>query len=52
MIYLGIDVSKKKLDAKLLLDPAQVKFKSKSVTNTAQGVAELLAWTLTRRLWG
>lgn len=46
MIYLGIDVSKKKLDAKLLLDPAQVKFKSKSVTNTAQGVAELLAWTL------
>ena len=46
MIYLGIDVSKKKLDAKLLLDPAQGKFKSKSVANTAQGVSELLAWTL------
>jgi transposase len=46
MIFLGIDVSKKKLDAKLLVDPAHVKFKSKSVANTAQGVAELLAWTL------
>ena len=45
MIFLGIDVSKKKLDAKLMLDPAQVKFKSKSVANTAQGVAELLEWT-------
>ena len=46
MIYLGIDVSKKKLDAKLMLDPAEVKFRSKSAANTAQGVAELLAWTL------
>jgi transposase len=46
MIFLGIDVSKKKLDAKLLVDPAQVKFKSKSVANTAEGIAELLAWTM------
>lgn len=45
MAYLGIDVSKKKLDAKLLVDPVHLKFKSKSVANTPQGVAELLAWT-------
>lgn len=45
MIYLGIDVSKNKLDAKLLVDPVHVKFKSKSVANTPQGVTELLAWT-------
>jgi transposase len=45
MIHLGIDVSKRKLDVKLLLDPGRLKFKSKSVANTATGVAELLAWT-------
>lgn len=45
MIYLGIDVSKRKLDAKLLLDPARLKFKSKSIANTTEGIAELLTWT-------
>lgn len=48
MIFLGIDVSKKKLDAKVLIDPVRVKFKSKSVPNTPPGVAELLAWTMRR----
>ncbi len=45
MIFLGIDVSKKKLDAKVLLDAPRMKFKSKTVPNTPAGVAELLAWT-------
>lgn len=44
MMFLGIDVSKQKLEAKVLLDPARLKFKSKTVPNTASGVAELLAW--------
>lgn len=41
--YLGIDVSKAKLDC-CLLDGASGKRKSKSVENSAAGVASLLAW--------
>jgi len=44
MFYLGIDVSKAKLDCVLLLDVANDKRRSKSVANTAKGVAELLPW--------
>jgi transposase len=45
MFYLGVDVSKAKLDARLLLQPQPPKFRSKSVPNTANGVATLLAWS-------
>jgi len=45
MFYLGIDVSKAKLDCALLLDADTLKCKSKSVTNTRAGFAELLTWT-------
>lgn len=45
MIYIGIDVSKAKLDCCLLLDAGTLKRKSKSVTNTSKGFAELLTWT-------
>ncbi len=44
MFYLGIDVSKAKLDARLLLQPQPLKFRSKAVPNTAAGVAALLQW--------
>jgi transposase len=45
MIYLGIDVSKAKLDCSLLLDAASTKRKSKSVANNKVGIANLLEWT-------
>lgn len=45
MIYIGIDISKAKLDCCLLLDADTLKRKTKSVTNTSAGFAELLAWT-------
>lgn len=44
MIYLGIDVSKAKLDCSLLLDATCIKRKSKSVTNNKSGIATLLEW--------
>lgn len=44
MFYLGIDVAKAKLDCCLLLDPESTKRKSKSVTNTKTGFANLLEW--------
>lgn len=43
MFYLGIDVSKSKLDC-LLLDTTSNKRKSKSIPNTPAGYATLLAW--------
>lgn len=45
MLYIGIDISKTKLDCALLLDADTLKRKSKSVPNTSSGFAELLAWT-------
>jgi len=45
MFYLGIDVSKAKLDCSLLLDAASSKRKSKSVANSQAGIADLLEWT-------
>lgn len=44
MFYLGVDVSKAKLDCSLLLDAASAKRKSKSVANSKAGIADLLAW--------
>lgn len=44
MIYLGMDVAKAKLDCCLLLDAASGKRKTKVVSNTKAGVADLLAW--------
>lgn len=41
-LYLGVDVSKAKLDVALLL--ANDKFRSKVLTNDAQGFASLLQW--------
>ena len=43
MFYLGIDVSKAKLDC-LLLDMASNKRKSKTVANSPEGFRTLLAW--------
>lgn len=43
MFYLGIDVSKAKLDC-LLLDMASNKRKSKTVSNSPEGYDTLLAW--------
>lgn len=43
MFYLGIDVSKSKLDC-VLLDTTSNKRKSKSIPNTPAGYAALLAW--------
>ena len=44
MFYLGIDVSKKKLDVALLLDLETLKKRQKKVANTADGFAQLIAW--------
>lgn len=44
MIYLGIDVSKLKLDCTLLLDPDNDKRKTKVVANSRDGVRELIRW--------
>lgn len=44
MFYLGIDVSKAKLDCCLLIDPQAPKRKSKTVANSRAGIAELLGW--------
>ena len=44
MFFIGIDVSKAKLDCCLLFDSAGSKRKSKSVANSKTGIADLLAW--------
>ena len=45
MFYIGIDVSKAKLDCSLLMDVTNNKRKSKVVVNSKTGIADLLAWT-------
>jgi transposase len=44
MFYLGMDVAKAKLDCCLLLDEAEGRRKTKVVSNTQSGIADLLAW--------
>jgi hypothetical protein len=45
MFFIGIDVSKAKLDCSLLLlDVASSKRRAKSVTNSKTGITDLLAW--------
>lgn len=44
MFYLGIDISKAKLDCSLLLDETGLKRKSKKVVNSQTGYTELLTW--------
>jgi transposase len=43
MLFMGIDVSKAKLDCSLLLDVASGKRRAKTVANSRTGVSELLA---------
>ena len=45
MFYIGIDVSKAKLDCSLLMDVTNNKRKSKVVVNSKTGIADLLVWT-------
>lgn len=49
MFYLGIDVSKAKLDCCLLLDEASGKRKTKVVSNTQSGIVDLLTWVTRQR---
>src|ERR1700752_3379633 len=44
VFYLGIDVSKSKLDCRLLLDTTSLRSRSKSVPNTKEGFGVLLEW--------
>ncbi|WP_376986073.1 transposase [Conchiformibius kuhniae] len=44
MHYLGIDVSKDKLDICWLKDPAQLKIKTKVLPNTPKGLQQLQQW--------
>jgi len=44
MFFIGIDVSKAKLDCSLLLDVASSKRRTKTVANSKAGIADLLAW--------
>lgn len=44
MLYLGIDVSKLKLDCSLLMDVVSEKVRAKVVPNTPEGVKSLIAW--------
>jgi transposase len=45
MFYIGIDVSKAKLDCSLLTDATNNKRKSKVVVNSMTGISDLLVWT-------
>lgn len=44
MFFIGVDVSKAKLDCCLLLDVANLKRRAKVVANTQKGIGDLLAW--------
>lgn len=44
MFFIGIDVSKAKLDCSLLLDVASSKRRAKSVANSKTGITDLLTW--------
>lgn len=44
MFYLGIDISKAKLDCTLLIDSDSIKRRAKSVANSKSGVSDLLDW--------
>lgn len=44
MIFLGVDVSKKKLDVTWLRDPQGQKIKSRKFDNTPKGFEELIRW--------
>lgn len=44
MFFIGIDVSKAKLDCSLLVDVSSSKRRAKSVANSKAGVGELLSW--------
>ncbi len=44
MLFIGIDVSKARLDCSLLLDASSGKRRAKTVANTQAGVSELLSW--------
>ena len=42
MFFIGIDVSKAKLDCSLLLDDASNKRRAKAIANSITGIADLL----------
>lgn len=44
MFFIGIDVSKAKLDCSLLLDVASSKRRAKSIANSKAGITDLLIW--------
>ena len=44
MFFIGIDVSKAKLDCCLLLDVTNHKRRAKVIANTPKGMSDLLAW--------
>lgn len=48
MFYLGVDVSKAKLDC-MLLDTSNSKLKSKSIPNTPAGFGQLLEWLVKQK---
>ena len=50
MFFIGIDVSKAKLDCSLLLDVASAKRRAKSVANSKAGVGDLLAWCIKQQV--
>ena len=45
MFYIGIDVSKAKLDCSLLMNVTNNKRKAKVVINAKTGISDLLVWT-------
>jgi len=50
MFFIGIDVSKAKLDCSLLLDVASSKRRAKSVANSKAGISELLVWCVKQQV--
>jgi len=44
MWYIGIDISKQTLDVALLIDLERLKKRSKKLSNTVEGFAELIGW--------
>lgn len=50
MHYVGVDVSKRKLDLCLLVNPEQKKYKSKVIENSVSGVENMINWLINQSI--
>jgi transposase len=50
MYYVGVDVSKRKLDLCLLVNPNPKKYKSKAIENSLSGVENMINWLINQSI--